>query len=141
MNYYDLATTASSAVTCSTVLSSSGETFTVASPYYDNSMAKEEKDNKKTIAYNVAGIKVKGEKVFENKTKTTKLHFYGESNILGKNIRFDETLTIDTDVYNKYDWYVNNGILYVVLYEKINKEPEFNRVEKPKKATKEEVTE
>ena len=141
MSYYDLATTASSAVTCSTVLSSSGETFTMASQYYDNSMAKEEKDNKKTIAYNVAGIKVKGEKVFENKTKTTKLHFYGESNILGKHIDFDETLLINTDVYNKYDWYVSNGILYVVLYEKINKEPEFNRVEKPKKVAKEEVAE
>ena len=124
-----------------TAVKSNFETLTMSGYNFDKSMAKEEKDNKKTIAYNVAGIKVKGEKVFENKTKETKLHFYGESNILGKHIDFDETLTIDTDVYNKYDWYVSNGILYVVLYEKINKAPEFNRVEKPKKVAKEEVTE
>lgn len=100
-----------------------------------------EKDNKKIMAYNVAGIKIKGEKVFDNKSKTMMLNFYGESDVLDRKLTFDKILTIDTDIYNKYDWYVNGGILYVILFEKINKEPEFNRVEKSKKAAKEEVDE
>ena len=100
-----------------------------------------EKDNKKIMAYNVAGIKIKGEKVFDNKSKTMMLNFYGESEVLDRKLTFDKILTIDTDIYNKYDWYVNGGILYVILFEKINKEPEFNRVEKSKKAAKEEVNE
>lgn len=101
-------------------------------------IATEEKDNKKTTAYNIAGIKIKCDKIFKNKTKTTSLHFYGEGKVLGKEISFDETIFIDTNIYNKYDWYVNNGILYVVLFEKINEQPKFERVEKPKK---EKVTE
>lgn len=115
------------------------ETITISGDLY--LIADVEKDNKRTIAYNVAGVKIKGEKIFENKTKTMKLHFYGESDILGHKVGFDKTITVNTDIYNKYDWYVSNGILYVVLFEKINKEPEFNRVEKPKKVAKEEVVE
>lgn len=97
-----------------------------------------EKDNKRTIAYNVAGIKVKEEKVFVNKTKEMKLRFYGETNVLGVNLKFNKTIDVNTDIYNKYDWYVSNGILYVILFEKINTAPEFNRIEKTKKV-KEEV--
>ena len=137
--YNTLTTTASSALTsdccCNTLTVSS----CVCSDLY--LIADVEKDNKRTMAYNVAGIKIKGEKNFENKTKKTSLHFYGESDVLGNKLKFDKIINIDTDVYNKYDWYVSNGILYVVLFEKINKEPEFNRVEKPKKVVKEEVTE
>ena len=103
-------------------------------------MSSEEKDNKKTYAYEVAGIKVKCEEIFENKTRFTYLHFYGEATILGLYRKFDEKILIDTDIYDKYDWKVVNGVLYVILYEKINKKPKFERVEKQKK-NKEEVTE
>ena len=103
-------------------------------------MSFEEKDNKKTYAYEVAGIKVKCEEIFENKTKSTYLHFYGEATILSLYRKFDEKIFIDTNIYDKYDWKVVNGILYVILYEKINKKPKFERVEKQKK-NKEEVTE
>ena len=103
-----------------------------------NAITVEEKDNKKTFAYDVAGLKIKGDKIFENKTKNMKLHFYGEGEILNVKKTFDETIVVDTNIYNKYDWYVSNGILYVILFEKINKEPEFVRVEKPKKVKEEE---
>ena len=96
-------------------------------------IASEEKDNKRTIAYNIAGIKIKCDKIFKNKSKSTYLHFYGEGKVLDEKISFDQELFIDTDTYDKYDWYVNNGILYVVLFEKINEQPKFERVEKPKK--------
>ena len=101
-------------------------------------IATEEKDNKKTTAYNIAGIKIKCDKIFKNKTKETSLHFYGDGKVLGKEISFDETIFVNTNIYDKYDWYVNNGILYVVLFEKINEAPSFERAEKSKK-TKEEV--
>ena len=96
-------------------------------------IATEEKDCKRTIAYNIAGIKIKCDKIFKNKSKSTYLHFYGEGKVLDEKITFDQELFIDTDTYDKYDWYVNNGIIYIVLFEKINKEPKFERVEKPKK--------
>ena len=108
---------------------------------YTNYFAKEEKDNKLTYVYEVAGIKIKCEEIFENKTKDMYLRFYGEASILNMNRVFNEKIYINTDIYDKYDWYVNNGILYVVLFEKINKRPDFKRVEKPKKAAKEEVAE
>ncbi len=138
-NYYD--------VTCNTTAVSSARSYAADTcvafgaslvPTTCLKIADVEKDNKRTIAFNVAGIKIKGDKIFENKTKKTSLHFYGEADVLGKKLNFDETINVNTDIYNKYDWYVSNGILYVVLFEKINKEPEFNRVEKPKKVVKEE---
>ena len=104
-------------------------------------MTSEEKDNKLTYAYEVAGIKIKCEEIFENKTKDMYLRFYGEASILNMNRAFDEKIYINTEVYDKYDWYVNNGILYIVLFEKINERPDFKRVEKVKKVTKEEVNE
>ena len=137
MNDYSTLTSAVSTAYNNSIRSDSFIPFS-AGVTIDNSMAREEKDNKKTIAYNVAGLKIKGDKIFENKTKTTKLHFYGEGTILNVRKFFNETIIVDTDVYNKYDWHVSNGILYVVLYEKINKMPEFNRVEKAKKVVKEE---
>jgi hypothetical protein len=115
--------------------------LTVTSSWNHSYTACEEKDNKITYAYTIPGIKIKCDKIFENKTKATYLHLYGEGKILNVGMNFDEKIYINTDIYNKYDWYVSNGVLYVVLFEKINKEPEFNRVEKPKKVVKEEVTE
>lgn len=111
----------------------------VTEPCYDvYPIAEEEKDCKRTIAYNVAGVKIKCEKIFKNKTKDTYLHFYGEGKVLDKKITFCKELFINTNVYDQYDWYINNGILYVVLFEKINEQPKFERAEKPKK---EKVTE
>lgn len=91
-------------------------------------------NNTSVVAYNVAGIKIKCEEEFENITQEMRLHFYGKDKVLGKEIGFDETIIIDTDIYNRYDWSVKNGILYVTLYEKINPRPDFKRIEKePKK--------
>lgn len=101
-------------------------------------VAWEEKDNKKTLAYCVPGIKVKCDEIYVNKTMSMSLHFYGEASILNSHSELDVTINVDTNIYDKYDWHVSNGILYVVLYEKINKRPKFTRVEKSKKV-KEEV--
>lgn len=94
-----------------------------------------EKDNSKTYAYDVAGMKIKCEEEFVNKTESMRLIFSGKGKVLDEEITFKETIYIDTDTYDRYDWNIKNGILYVTLYEKINPRPDFKRVDKPARKT------
>ena len=98
-----------------------------------------EKDNSRTYAYNVAGMKIKCEENFVNKTESMRLIFSGKGKVLDGEITFKETIYIDTDTYDRYDWNIKNGILYVTLYEKINPRPDFKRVDKPAKKTAVEI--
>lgn len=98
-----------------------------------------EKDNSKTYAYNVAGMKIKCEEEFKNRTKSMYLIFSGKGKVLDKELTFEEKFYVNTDIYDRYDWNIKNGVLYVTLYEKINPRPDFKRVEKTaKKAEAEE---
>lgn len=98
-----------------------------------------EKDNSVTRAYDVAGMKIKCEEEFVNKTETMYLIFSGKGKVLDDEFIFNERILVNTDTYNRYDWNIKNGVLYVTLYEKINPRPDFKRVEKPvKKAETEE---
>lgn len=92
-----------------------------------------ERDNSTIQAFNVAGIKIKCEEEFVNKTKDMYLHFIGKGKVLDKELAFEETIYVDTDIYDRYDWNIKNGVLYVTLYEKINPRPDFKRVKKPAK--------
>ena len=94
-----------------------------------------EKDNSVIRAFNVAGMKIKCEEEFVNKTQKMYLHFSGKGKILNNELCFDKTIYVDTDIYDRYDWNIKNGVLYVTLYEKINPRPDFKRVEKPAKKT------
>ena len=94
-----------------------------------------ENDNSKTYAYDVAGLKIKCEENFVNRTESMYLIFSGKGKVLDKEITFKETIYIDTDTYDRYDWNIKNGILYVTLYEKINPRPDFKRVDKPARKT------
>lgn len=98
-----------------------------------------EKDNSKTYAYDVAGMKIKCEENFVNRTESMYLIFSGKGKVLDKEITFEETIYVDTDTYDRYDWNIKNGILYVTLYEKINPRPDFKRVDKPAKKTAVEI--
>lgn len=100
---------------------------------YDQSVASVKKNNAFTKAYNVAGVKIKCEEEFENNTQKISLRFHGKDKVLDKEVCFDEAINVDTDIYNRYDWSVKNGILYVTLYEKINPRPDFKRVKKESK--------
>lgn len=98
-----------------------------------------EKDNSRTYAYNVAGMKIKCEENFVNRTESMYLIFSGKGKVLDKELTFEDKIYIDTNTYDRYDWNIKNGILYVTLYEKINPRPDFKRIEKPvKKAEAEE---
>ena len=94
-----------------------------------------QKDSSKTYAYDVAGMKIKYEEEFVNRTESMYLIFSGKGKVLDKEITFEETIYVDTDTYDRYDWNIKNGILYVTLYEKINPRPDFKRVDKPAKKT------
>lgn len=98
-----------------------------------------EKDNSKTYAYDVAGMKIKCEENFVNRTESMYLIFSGKGKVLDKEITFEETIYVDTDTYDRYDWNIKNGILYVTLYEKINPRPDFKRVDKLAKKTAVEI--
>lgn len=98
-----------------------------------------EKGNSVTRAYDVAGMKIKCEEEFINKTETMYLTFSGKGKVLDEEYDFNERIHVNTDIYDKYDWNIKNGVLYVTLYEKINPHPDFKRVEKAvKKAEAEE---
>ena len=94
-----------------------------------------EKDNSITYAYDVAGMKIKCEEEFINRTESIYLIFSGKGKVLNKEFTFERTIYIDTDIYDRYDWNIKNGILYVTLYEKINPRPDFKRIEKSAKKT------
>lgn len=94
-----------------------------------------QKDSSKIYAYDVAGMKIKCEEEFVNRTESMYLIFSGKGKVLNKEFAFEETIYIDTDIYERYDWNIKNGILYVTLYEKINPRPDFKRIEKPAKKT------
>jgi len=94
-----------------------------------------EKDNSKTYAYDVAGMKIKCEEEFVNRTESIYLNFSGKGKVFNKEFAFKKIIYIDTDTYDRYDWNIKNGILYVTLYEKINPRPDFKRVDKPARKT------
>lgn len=92
-----------------------------------------EKDNSVIRAYNVAGMKIKCEEEFVNRTEAMYLIFSGKGKVLNKELTFEERIYVETDIYDRYDWNIKNGVLYVTLYEKINPRPDFKRVDKPVK--------
>ena len=80
-------------------------------------------DTKITYGFNVAGMKIKCEEKFVNRTKEASLIFTGKGKILDTELSFYKEVPINTDIYEKYEWKVKNGILYVTLLEKINEKP------------------
>lgn len=89
--------------------------------YYSNSnmpSTYKQYDTKIVYAFDVAGMKIKCEEKFVNRTKETSLKFIGEGKILDDKLEFYKEVPIDTDIYENYDWKVKNGVLYVTLFEK-----------------------
>ncbi len=80
-------------------------------------------DTKIIYGFNVAGMKIKCEEKFVNRTKEASLIFTGEGKVLDAKLTFYKKIPINTDIYEDYDWKVKNGILYVTLLEKINEKP------------------
>ena len=90
-------------------------------------------DTKIIYGFNVAGMKIKCEEKFVNKTKEASLIFTGEGKVLDTKLNFYKEIPINTDIYENYEWKVKNGILYVTLLEKINEKPPIFKHNLPEK--------
>jgi len=103
-----------------------------------------EVNNMKFIMYKVPGLSSKNiniTKQFVNKTKRTYLSITGENRYIFYTNKLDENkdyrdytasikteLDINTSVYNKYEYDIQDGMLIITLYEIVNKEPEFRDI-------------
>lgn len=90
-------------------------------------------DTKITYGFNVAGMKIKCEEKFVNKTKEASLVFTGKGKVFDTKLTFYKEVPIDTDIYENYEWKVKNGILYVTLLEKVNEKPPIFKHNLPEK--------
>lgn len=92
-----------------------------------------EKDYHKFIVFDVRGIPEDAIKVktsFVNKTKRMYIEIVGNHHdeYLEYKSEIHEKIFVDTDIYEKYDFEINNGLLILILSEKVNKKPDFKRV-------------
>lgn len=91
----------------------------------------------KIYIYNAIGIpkeNIKYETEFVNRTKETYLNIKGEHKVegIGFENEIDVHLLIDTNVYDKYEVDLHDGLVFVFLHEIINKKPILEDVSKSK---------
>ena len=80
----------------------------------------------KIYIYNALGIPKKNinyKTEFINRTKQTYLNIKGEYKDIGFENKINVHLFINTDIYNKYEVRFQDGLVFVVLHEIINKKP------------------
>lgn len=87
-----------------------------------------EKDNNKILVFNALGIpreNIEYKTEFVNKSKESYLVVQG--NVELKDINYENGINIrmkiDTDIYDGYDVYIENGLVFVRLHEIINETP------------------
>ena len=87
----------------------------------------------KIYIYNALGIPKKNinyKTEFINRTKETYLNIKGEYKDIGFENKINVHLFINTDIYNKYEVRFQDGLIFVVLHEIINKKPILTDVSK-----------
>ena len=87
----------------------------------------------KIYIYNALGIPKKNisyKTEFINRTKQTYLNIKGEYKDIGFENKINVHLFINTDIYNKYEVRFQDGLVFVVLHEIINKKPILTDVSK-----------
>ena len=87
----------------------------------------------KIYIYNALGIPKKNinyKTEFINRTKQTYLNIKGEYKDIGFENKINVHLFINTDIYNKYEVQFQDGLIFVVLHEIINKKPILTDVSK-----------
>lgn len=97
---------------------------------YDTPVVEKEVNNDKVLLYEAWGIPkdmITYETEFINKTKQTYLNIKGEfkNETFGFENDINVHLRIDTDVYDGYRVYVEDGLVTVILHEIINEAPVF----------------
>lgn len=87
----------------------------------------------KIYIYNALGIPKKNidyKTEFINRTKQTYLNIKGEYKDIGFENKINVHLFINTDIYNKYEVRFQDGLVFVILHEIINKKPILTDVSK-----------
>lgn len=95
---------------------------------HDSAYITKEINNDKVMLFLAMGIpkeNITYETEFINKTKQTYLNIKGEfkDEVIGFNNNINIHLRIDTDIYDGYDVFIDNGLVFVRLHEIINEAP------------------
>ena len=95
---------------------------------YNTAIRTIEKDNNKILVFNALGIpreNIEYKTEFVNKSKESYLVIQG--NVELKDLNYENGINIrmkiDTDIYDGYDVYIENGLVFVRLHEIINEAP------------------
>ena len=96
---------------------------------YDTPIYTIEKDNKKYLQYELIGLgknHIKVEKKWVNKDRKMFIVVEGkyEDEETGWENDISINLEVDWRIYNKIEYSISNGILTIILHEKINDEPD-----------------
>lgn len=98
--------------------------------FYDTPVTEKELNGNKVLLYEAWGIPknmVTYETEFINKTKETYLNIKGkhENESIGFENDINVHLKVDTDIYDGYEVYIEDGLVTVVLHEIKNEAPVF----------------
>ena len=95
---------------------------------YNTTIRTIEKDNSKILVFNALGIpreNIEYKAEFVNKSKESYLVVQGSVEL--KDINYENGINIrmkiDTDIYDGYDVYIENGLVFVRLHEIVNEAP------------------
>lgn len=98
--------------------------------FYDTPVTEKELNGNKVLLYEAWGIPkdmITYETEFVNKTKETYLNIKGkhENESIGFENDINVHLKVDTDIYDGYEVYIEDGLITVVLHEIKNEAPVF----------------
>ena len=95
---------------------------------YNTAIITIEKDNNKILVFNALGIpreNIEYKTEFVNKSKESYLVVHGSVEL--KDLNYENGINIrmkiDTDIYDGYDVYIENGLVFVRLHEIVNEAP------------------
>ena len=95
---------------------------------YNTAIRTIEKDNNKILVFNALGIpreNIEYKTEFVNKSKESYLVVHGSVEL--KDLNYENGINIrmkiDTDIYDGYDIYIENGLIFVRLHEIVNEAP------------------
>ena len=95
---------------------------------YNTAIRTIEKDNNKILVFNALGIpreNIEYKTEFVNKSKESYLVVHGSVEL--KDLNYENGINIhmkiDTDIYDGYDVYIENGLVFVRLHEIVNEAP------------------
>lgn len=88
----------------------------------------DEVNRTKIYTKNIPGVSADSVSVVKRWVNRTKTIYLDVTIDKGEDELFTEAIVVDTDVYNLWSYFVENGVLKITLYEIENEEPKFDLV-------------